>query len=92
MHQVTRSGPSFVRVATDGPLRAVVPAPGGNGPEYDDVRVLSMHGYVEFATAEQTLLTVRLYVDLRRRRFLAASVEFTTRAEALAHLTGLPHT
>lgn len=94
-----------------------------------------MQGYIEFATAEQALLTVRLQVDdtdlpsavvvdldhvtvchpvaavllgsivdevARRgvtvvtvdrsgRHLLAASAEFTTRAEAIAHLTGVHH-
>jgi len=135
MHQVTRSGPSFVRVAPDGSERPVGPPAEGNGVYGGDVRVLSMQGYIEFATAEQALLTVRLHVDdtdvpsavvvdldhvtlchpvatalldsiidevtgrgvtvvtvdRSRRRLLAASAEFTTRSEALAHLTGAPH-
>jgi glutaminase len=63
MHQVPRSGPSFVRMAPDGPEQLVVPAVGGNGPEYGDVRVLSMQGYIEFAAAEQALMAVRLQGD-----------------------------
>jgi glutaminase len=62
MHHVTRSGPSFVRVGADGTERPVGPPPEGSGPD-DDVRVLSMQGYIEFATAEQALLTVRLHID-----------------------------
>jgi len=63
MHQVTRSGPSFVRVAPDGSERPVGPRVGDDGAGDDHVRVLSMQGYIEFATAEQALLTVRLHVD-----------------------------
>lgn len=66
MHQVTRSGPSFVRVAPDGSERPVGPPPGG-GPDSEDVRVLSMQGYLDFATAEQALLLVRLRVDAADR-------------------------
>jgi glutaminase len=132
MHQVTRSGPSFVRVAADGSERPVGPPPEG-GPD-DDVRLLSMQGYIEFTTAEQALLVVRLHVgdadapsavvveldhvtgchpvatvlldatiaevtrhgitvvtvDRSARRLLHAAAEFTTRAEALAHLTAAP--
>jgi glutaminase len=62
MHQVARSGPSFVRVTADGSERPVGPPPEGSGPD-DDVRLLSMQGYIEFATAEQALLIVRLHVD-----------------------------
>jgi len=135
MHQVTRSGPSFVRVAPDGSERPVGPLAEGNGVHGDDVRLLAMQGDIEFATAEQALLTVRLHVDgtdvpsavvvdldhvtmcqpvaaalldsiidevTRRgvtvvtvdrsgRRLLAASEEFTTRAEALAHLVAVPY-
>jgi glutaminase len=63
MHQVTRSGPSFVRVAPDGSERPIGPLPTGVAADADEVRVLSMQGYIEFATAEQALLTVRLHVD-----------------------------
>ena len=63
MHQVTRSGPSFVRVAPDGSERPIGPLPAGVAGGDDEVRVLSMQGYIEFATAEQALLTVRLHVD-----------------------------
>jgi len=63
MHQVTRSGPSFVRVAPDGSERPIGPLPAGMAADADEVRVLSMQGYIEFATAEQALLTVRLHVD-----------------------------
>ena len=135
MHQVTRSGPSFVRVAPDGSERPVGPPVGGDGHRGGDVRILSMQGYIEFATAEQALLTVQLQVDdadvpsavvvdldhvtqchpvaaillnsvidevagrgvrvvtadRSGRRLLAASAEFATRAEALAHLTGGTH-
>jgi len=63
MHQVTRSGPSFVRVAPDGSERPIGPLPVGMAAGADEVRVLSMQGYIEFATAEQALLTVRLHVD-----------------------------
>lgn len=135
MHQVTRSGPSLVRVAPDGSERPVGLLAEGNGVNGDDVRVLAMQGYIEFATAEQALLTMRLQVDdadvpsavvvdldhvtqchpvaavlldsivdevtrlgvtvvtvdRSARRLLAASTEFATRAEALAHLAGVPH-
>lgn len=62
MHQVTRSGPSFVRVAPDGSERPIGPLPAGESTD-GEVRVLSMQGYIEFATAEQALLAVRLHVD-----------------------------
>ena len=135
MHQVTRSGPSFVRVSPDGSERPVAPLAEVDGVYGGDFRVLSMQGYIEFATAEQALLTVRLHVDdtdvpsavvvdldhvtqcqpvaaalldsiidevtrrgvavvtvdRGRRRLLAASQEFATRTEALAHLAGVHH-
>jgi glutaminase len=63
MHQVTRSGPSFVRVAPDGSEWPIGQRPAGPSAPDDGVRILSMQGYIEFATAEQALLTVRLHVD-----------------------------
>ena len=132
MHQVTRSGPSFVRVAPDGSEWPIGQRPVGSSAQDDGVRILSMQGYIEFATAEQALLTVRLHVDdadapaavvidldhvtrchpvaavlldsiigevarhgvtvvtvdHRSRSLLAATAEFPSRAEALAHLSG----
>ncbi len=132
MHQVTRSGPSFVRVGPDGSEWPIGQRPAGATAQDQVVRILSMQGYIEFATAEQALLAVRLHaddadapaavvvdldhvtrchpvaallldailgevarhgvtvvtVDHRGRRLLAASAEFPSRAEAVAHVTG----
>jgi len=135
MHQVGRTAPTFERVAPE--TGAVVAADGqgttvtvGDAPRVDDVAVLAVQGYLEFASAEQALLALRTHaddteapealvidlghvtrchpvavvlldsmigliesrgvtvvtVDRRERRLLAASAEFPTRAEALAHL------
>jgi glutaminase len=59
MHQIARSGPAFVRVAADG---AELPI-GAPFQADEDVRVLALQGYIEFATAELALLALRTHVD-----------------------------
>jgi glutaminase len=59
MHQSARSGPAFVRVAADG-VEMPIGAPFLAG---EDVRVLALQGYIEFATAELALLALRTHVD-----------------------------
>jgi glutaminase len=59
MHQVTRTGPSFVLVAEDG-TEMSLPSPSGLGVV--DVPVLSLQGYIEFASAEQAPLGLRRHV------------------------------
>lgn len=59
MHQVEQTGPSFVLVAEDGTEESL-PSPTGLGVA--DVPVLSLQGYIEFASAEQALLGLRRHV------------------------------
>jgi glutaminase len=61
MHQVERTGPSFVRVAEDGTEETILPGPVHRAAA--DVPVLSLRGYIEFAAAEQAILAVRSHVD-----------------------------
>ena len=65
MHQVGRSAPTFERVSAT----ADRPHPDGGGPtdegtpSADDVAVLAVRGYLEFAAAEQALLALRTHAD-----------------------------
>jgi len=139
MHQVGRSAPTFERVRPDDAM-ADSDGPGGVIPLSDaplpgDIAVLAVQGFLEFASAEQALLTLRgrdpeatppdavvidlshvtrchpvaaalldrmigtiadrgvtvVTVDRLGRGLLAASAEFATRSEALAHCRALPH-
>ena len=54
-----QTGPSFVLVAEDGTEESL-PSPTGLGVA--DVPVLSLQGYIEFASAEQALLGLRRHV------------------------------
>ena len=51
MHQVARSAPMFERVAPDGATAGTEPA------------ILDVRGYLEFAAAEQALLSLRAHTD-----------------------------
>ena len=50
MHQVGRTAPTFERVV-------------GDDPGDDDVAILVVQGYLEFASAEQALLSLRTHAD-----------------------------
>ena len=68
MHQVGRSAPTFQRVAPDTgepvPVAAADAAgPAAGMPQPEDVAVLDVQGYLEFAAAEQALASLRTHGD-----------------------------
>jgi glutaminase len=85
MHQVERTGPSFMRVSEDGTEE---PLPPGPGPHVvADVPVLSLRGYIEFAAAEQAIMAVRSRVaDEHLPRAIVLDLDHVTRCHPVAAL------
>jgi len=84
MHQVTRSGPTFVRVLPDG---TEVPVGPGSAATSGDIRMLSLRGSIEFASAEQALLAVRDHVeDTAVPSAIVMDVDSATRCHPVAAL------
>jgi len=85
MHQVERTGPTFLRVAEDG---SEEPLPAH--PEHRvavDVPVLALQGYIEFAAAEQAILAVRSRVgDQDLPRAIVLDLDHVTRCHPVAAL------
>ena len=72
MHQVKRSAPSFVRI-------------GGSAGKADDIAVLAMQGYLEFAAAEQALLAVGVRgEDATLPSALVVDLDHVTRCHPIA--------
>lgn len=90
MHQVDRTAPTFERVAPDG--GGVVAADGegttvsvGDAPRDEDVAVLAVQGYLEFASAEQALLSLRTHTDdAEAPEALVIDLSHVTRCHPLA--------
>jgi glutaminase len=85
MHQVERTGPSFVRVAEDGSEEPLSPGPVRGAVA--EVPVLSLQGYVEFAAAEQAIVAVRSRVgDEDLPRGIVLDLDHVTRCHPVAAL------
>lgn len=84
MHQVERTGPSFVLVADDG-TEVSLPAP--EAVDAVDLPVLSLQGYIEFASAEQALMAVGRHVgDTRVPLGIVLDLDHVTRFHPVAAL------
>jgi len=85
MHQVERTGPSFMRVAEDGTEEPVPPGPVRH--VVADVPVLSLQGYIEFAAAEQAIMAVRSRVgDEDLPHAIVLDLDHVTRCHPVAAL------
>ena len=85
MHQVERTGPSFMRVAQDGTEEPVPPGPVRH--VVADVPVLSLQGYIEFAAAEQAIMAVRSRVgDEDLPHAIVLDLDHVTRCHPVAAL------
>jgi len=85
MHQVERTGPTFLRVAEDGSEEPLPAHPDHRVAV--DVPVLALQGYIEFAAAEQAILAVRSRVgDQDLPQAIVLDLDHVTRCHPVAAL------